>query len=183
MKKCLRCGSDIPTWVNIDGKPRNLSKRRFCLQCSPFGKHNTRDLRLEINQGGEKECKVCHRVLDEREFYQRSNRRGGTYSTCKKCFNEISQQRKQKIKVTLVERCGGKCCICGYSQCVAALEFHHIDPDKKDVPISLINGKSVEKIMPELEQCVMVCANCHREIHAGLVDVLGLSSCGAPGGS
>ncbi len=53
---------------------------------------------------------------------------------------------------------------CGYNKCLAALQFHHLDPKKKDFRIS---GRNItwEKIQPELDKTIMVCANCHTEIH------------------
>jgi 5-methylcytosine-specific restriction endonuclease McrA len=64
---------------------------------------------------------------------------------------------------------GGKCCRCGYSKCTSALEFHHLDPAEKDFAISgrgcTISWKKLEK---ELEKTILVCANCHREIHEEL---------------
>lgn len=63
-----------------------------------------------------------------------------------------------------------KCCICGYNKCKSALEFHHLDPKQKDFGISAKGyTRSWEKIKEELDKCIMVCANCHREIHDGLV--------------
>ena len=41
MKHCKNCRKEIPSWVVIDGISHGLSNRRFCLECSPFGKHNT----------------------------------------------------------------------------------------------------------------------------------------------
>ena len=65
-----------------------------------------------------------------------------------------------------VEYKGGKCVRCGYKKCVRALEFHHLDPDGKDFPVSSRGAcKSWERIKEELGKCILVCANCHAEIH------------------
>ena len=64
---------------------------------------------------------------------------------------------------------GSKCQICGYNKCNSALEFHHLNPDEKEIAISS-QIRSWEKTKEELEKCICVCANCHREIHAGLID-------------
>ena len=65
---------------------------------------------------------------------------------------------------------GGKCIVCGYNRCITALEFHHLDPSEKDFAIG---GKTIawDKLKVELDKCVLVCANCHREIGAGLIDI------------
>ena len=67
----------------------------------------------------------------------------------------------------LVNYKGGKCERCGYDKCVQALQFHHLNPDEKDFAIS---GKSYsfERLKKEVDKCIMVCANCHIEIHEEL---------------
>ena len=71
--------------------------------------------------------------------------------------------RKRK-KRELIEYKGGQCEICGYKKCDRALQFHHKDPKEKDFQIS---GKSLifEKLKDEVDKCILVCSNCHSEIH------------------
>jgi DNA-binding CsgD family transcriptional regulator len=71
--------------------------------------------------------------------------------------------RKRK-KAELVEYKGGKCEKCGYDKCVQALQFHHLNPKEKDFAVG---GKSYsfERLKKEVDKCIMVCANCHIEIH------------------
>jgi 5-methylcytosine-specific restriction endonuclease McrA len=85
---------------------------------------------------------------------------------CRKCAAENVQRRRYLIKEKAVEYKGGKCEICGYDKCISALEFHHLNPAQKDFGIGQ-NGYSNkwEDIKKELDKCIMVCANCHREIH------------------
>jgi hypothetical protein len=71
--------------------------------------------------------------------------------------------KKQK-KLELIEYKGGCCEICGYNKCSAALEFHHKDPTQKDFAISS-HSYSFEKMKIEVDKCMLVCSNCHREIH------------------
>ena len=64
---------------------------------------------------------------------------------------------------------GGKCEKCGYDRCIEAFDFHHIDPAQKDFGISSKGyTRSWKRVQEELDQCVMLCANCHRETHAQL---------------
>jgi biotin operon repressor len=80
------------------------------------------------------------------------------------------QRRRLKIKGMAVEYKGGKCKCCGYSKYQGALEFHHLDPSEKDFNFSQKGHcRSWEKVKIELDKCILVCANCHREIHAGLI--------------
>ena len=77
-------------------------------------------------------------------------------------------KRRKKIRALAIAEKGGQCCFCGYSACVEALEFHHIN-GKKDFGISSKGyTRSWEKVKSELEKCILVCANCHREVHAGI---------------
>lgn len=74
-----------------------------------------------------------------------------------------SQKRKKELAV---ERMGGKCSICGYDKCLSALEFHHLDREtKEESPTYVIMRWSWERAKKELEKCILVCSNCHREIH------------------
>ena len=78
---------------------------------------------------------------------------------------------KQKQKA--VDYKGGECVVCGYSKCLAALDFHHKNPLEKDGygTGSLKSHWSWERNKIELDKCVLVCVRCHREIHAGLVNL------------
>lgn len=75
--------------------------------------------------------------------------------------------RRRKIKQMAVEYLGGSCERCGYKKCIGALDFHHKNKNEKSF---LISGKGSciawVKIKNELDKCMLVCANCHREIHA-----------------
>jgi hypothetical protein len=62
---------------------------------------------------------------------------------------------------------GGCCQLCGYDACLAALTFHHVDPSKKRFNIAGSHSRSWDSQRREVAKCIVVCANCHREIHAG----------------
>lgn len=74
-------------------------------------------------------------------------------------------------KIKAVKLLGGSCKLCGYNKCVEALDFHHINPNEKDFGISMNLNRSWNKIETELIKCILVCSNCHREIHNGLVNL------------
>ena len=75
---------------------------------------------------------------------------------------------RQRLKEKLVEYKGCKCEICCYYNCINALEFHHLDPSEKDFGIANGNAIAFEKAKKEVDKCILVCANCHREIHFNL---------------
>ncbi|MCK5449622.1 hypothetical protein KAI32_02050 [Candidatus Pacearchaeota archaeon] len=60
---------------------------------------------------------------------------------------------------------GGRCSKCGYDKCRAALEFHHNTSDKGGDMAYIIKNKSREKALKEGKKCILLCANCHRELH------------------
>lgn len=88
---------------------------------------------------------------------------------CLKCQTEATQKRIDKVKYIAVAYKGNKCQCCGYDKYIGALEFHHVDPSQKDFSIASKGyTHSWDKVRQEIEKCVLVCANCHREIHAGI---------------
>jgi hypothetical protein len=88
---------------------------------------------------------------------------------CKRCVGEAVTKRHQMIKRTLVAEAGGCCVVCGYERTVVNLHFHHVDPATKSFGLSVSNGKSLDAYRAEATKCVLVCANCHGEIEAGLI--------------
>ena len=82
----------------------------------------------------------------------------------KRNVERVTKRRKQ-LKALGVEYKGGQCIKCGYNKCIDALDFHHIKG--KDFSISAKGyTKSWETVKKELDKCVLLCANCHREEHA-----------------
>jgi len=76
-----------------------------------------------------------------------------------------------ELKSLIVKFMGGKCVLCGYNKCMRAMHFHHLNPNEKDFNISKYKSTyNWTKVEIELEKCVLVCANCHAEIHEGLID-------------
>jgi hypothetical protein len=89
---------------------------------------------------------------------------------CKRCIGEAVTRRLQRVKRELVEEAGGCCAICGYDRCIINLHFHHVDPAQKEFAMTVAMGKSRATFRAEAKKCVLVCANCHGEIEAGLIE-------------
>ena len=89
-------------------------------------------------------------------------------SRIKNAKNVVHQRKRAKLR--MIRAFGDKCGTCGYNKCTGALEFHHVDPNEKDFSF---NGKirAWNIVVKELRKCVLVCANCHREIHSGLREI------------
>jgi hypothetical protein len=83
---------------------------------------------------------------------------------------EAVTRRHQKVKRILVAEAGGCCAVCGYDRCIINLHFHHVEPKKKSFAITMARGKSLAAYQAEAKKCVLVCANCHGEIEAGLIE-------------
>ena len=142
---CQACKKEFPAKQLIDGKLRSLYRRRFCLECSAFGAHNTS--RLPYGALGSEEVRLARRQR-RRDSFRRSLRK-----------------RRRNRKRDLVAARGGRCVDCGYSACVEALQFHHRDPATKDFRLGAFDG-TLQRLVAEAEKCDLVCANCHRRRHA-----------------
>lgn len=114
--------------------------------------------------GKERHC-ISKYILVKREKIQTISRSASVVSW-----------RKRK-KAALVEEHGGKCVLCGYNRYVGALHFHHLKPEEKEFRIGGTT-LSIEKLKSEAQKCILVCMNCHTEIHHGirLVSETGITS-------
>jgi hypothetical protein len=77
---------------------------------------------------------------------------------------------RRRRKKWAVQAFGGKCGICEYNRCIEALDFHHLDPNKKDFSPSA-STKNKQTFIEELRKCVCLCSNCHREVHFNIVEI------------
>lgn len=90
----------------------------------------------------------------------------GRNTRCSVCNNERMKHKHTVLKNRAIKYGGGMCRICGYNKCWDALEFHHVNQDEKDFYPLRGYKKSWSKLKAELDKCILVCANCHREIHS-----------------
>jgi transposase len=99
-------------------------------------------------------------------------REGRGYYRCKRCRVEATVRRRHLLKRILVEEAGGKCVLCGYSRCVRALEFHHLDPKTKQFELNYRGcTRSLAVLRAEASKCALLCSNCHAEVEAGIAAV------------
>jgi 5-methylcytosine-specific restriction endonuclease McrA len=95
-----------------------------------------------------------------------------TYADRAEYLKKAVADRRRKIREMALEYGGGKCIICGYNRCRRAMVFHHLDPTKKDFGLSAEGlTRSWEKTRAELDKCVLLCANCHSEVHDGITQL------------
>lgn len=115
-----------------------------------------------------REVMFCQ-IHGETEFAERKDG-NRTKWKCLKCEAEAVQRRRDKVKLMSIAYKGGKCQCCGYNKYVGALEFHHINSEEKDFGISAKGyTRSWKRVKEELDKCILVCANCHREIHGNII--------------
>ena len=103
------------------------------------------------------------------------DRRG--YYRCKRCRSEAVVKRRRKMKQTLVEEAGGACRVCVYRRSARALHFHHLKPSLKRHALNAQGvAMALDKLRAEARKCVLLCANCHAEVEAGLITLPGTGS-------
>ena len=132
------CGQTIPFTIIIDGKSHNLKNRKFCLTCSPFGLHNTRDLTKPRPAPMERFRRYQERVRRERK-QALVEIRGGNCVTC-----------------------GYSKCI------VAMEFHHRNPTDKKFQLSKTNLLKRWPVVLAEAQKCDLYCARCHRELEESL---------------
>lgn len=161
MRLCAKCGKPFPKWIKVDGVWKSIAKRTSCLECNPY--KSGKRLKMRDETEIELTCGRCGRNFK----YSRANRQGHTKTLCNSCHVNV---RRFHLKEKAIKYKGGKCINCGYNRCIGALEFHHLQPTKKNFQISGNHARSWEVLKTELDKTILVCANCRREIEAGLLD-------------
>jgi hypothetical protein len=155
MKECPKCKSKKPTtkeyWYIItdtckEGKthPKRVGRPKgSCLECRRKASDSYNKL---------------ERVRKERALNRQDK--------FKKLKNNVRvKQKTAELKQQFIDYLGGSCKHCGYDKCPAALDFHHLDPSQKEFSIRSVKTRSFELVKEELDKCILLCSNCHREEH------------------
>jgi len=99
-------------------------------------------------------------------------RKKRTYADRAEYMREAVKRRRKNLREMARASKGNKCVVCGYNKCQRALSFHHLDASKKEFDLSSRGlTRSWKKIEEEIKKCVLVCANCHMEIHEGITQL------------
>ena len=152
MFKCKYCGKEFETKEQLGG---------HIIWC----KENPNRIESNSQKCKDDFPKVIMKNCDKHGYTEYILRKDGVYR-CKKCAADAVQKRRKKLKEELVTYKGGKCERCGYDECIAALEFHHINPDEKEFGICTTGvTRSLEVLKKEADKCVLLCCNCHRKLH------------------
>lgn len=120
-------------------------------------------------------CKLCKNEKPLDQFYKNNakGKRGQIWPTldpyCCSCRSAYQSQRKRDLKSRAVDYLGGCCKHCGLIDHPCVYDFHHLDPDQKEFTLGKIGGRSFNKIVSELDKCILLCSNCHRKVHSTLI--------------
>jgi len=115
-----------------------------------------------VNVSRERKCRLCGET-DSNKFYCCKD--GRFRYRCRECDKKQIKARYRRLKAEAVVYKGGKCVRCGYDKCLRSLDFHHINPAQKDPDWKNMRALPLEKLKPELDKCILVCRNCHGEMH------------------
>lgn len=108
-------------------------------------------------------CIVCNKKLSGKQKKFCSIK-------CKNDFHlsyDKQQQKGLERRTRLIKDLGGKCSLCGYNKNLAALSFHHLNPNDKEIDLTLreCSNNSFKKLKAESLKCILLCSNCHMELH------------------
>ena len=115
-----------------------------------------RTLRLTIKQIADitnRDEKRVRKILEE----------GGALGGKSKKLKNVSRRKRNRRAAIIY--LGGECAECGYNKCEAAFEFHHVKKNEKKFTISSGYKLPWEELKIELDKCMLLCCNCHREKH------------------
>jgi Homeodomain-like domain len=145
---------DLKTRSGRGGRRSTALRRRV----DSAVRQGLREVRAECKRHGETEFAI----LDP----------AGRRIRCKLCRAEAVARRRRRVKEILVGEAGGRCVICGYRRCIAALEFHHRDPAQKSFGLAHRGiTRAIAAVRKEAQKCVLLCANCHAEVEAGVTSL------------
>lgn len=152
--KCIVCGREV--------EAQRTTKKYCSKDCENTARRikwiNRPKVEKEQQLMPEKECPICNNK------FRPKNAAANQRTCCYNCMPDGVQLTRGGFLAKLKEARGGKCIKCGYNKCLKALEFHHLDPSKKDFTISNDHFKLLDAVN-ESKKCILICSNCHKELH------------------
>lgn len=133
-------------------------------------KTTTKSIDKSLIAQGLKKCNKCSVEKSVDDFYKRTDTEGYA-SQCKDCSTLYYGNRIRNVKIRMIEYKGGECERCKLKlkdTHYSVFDFHHINPEEKDLRFNRIKYQKWEVIKNEIDKCSLVCANCHRIIHSEL---------------
>lgn len=152
IKKCEVCNTDMEC---------ARANKKYCCKACESTARRTRSIE---NETMEKTCLVCGTNFTPK------TKSANLRKCCYGCHPDGVTLTRGLMLDLVRSMNGGKCKRCNYDKYGGALEFHHLVPSEKEFTISNDRAK-LEESIEESKKCILLCANCHRELHAGLFDV------------
>jgi hypothetical protein len=129
----------------------------------------------------EHECKLCKAPINSLHTYCTkckedvlpdilAKRKEASIKRRKETWVKRVGEHRIRRKLLLIEYKGGACQICGYKKYAGSLHFHHINPSMKKFTLGHVT-LSLDTLQSEVDKCVLLCANCHSEVHAGVTEL------------
>ena len=106
-------------------------------------------------------CKICHSLYRKKHYTKNKQK----YIAKARKFKQEQIKKFETFKATL------KCKLCPETES-ACLDFHHLDPKFKERNLSVLRSSSFDKAIEEVKKCVVLCSNCHRKLHAGIIQLV-----------
>jgi len=155
---CYLCHKDFTR------RQRGRSEHTFCSQSCATSYTNTTSPKRQL----EGSCEVCNKPCRRSRKFCSIQCYGVSRRTLdRQSGSDAVISWRVRTKQKLIDYKGGRCMRCGYNKCVAALHFHHRNPNEKDFGISA-KTKSFDVMKLEVDKCDLLCSNCHAEEHERL---------------
>ena len=135
-----------------------------CSKCQVKKEENCFSFKNKKLKKLQSSCKMCQSIVHRKHYLSNKN----LYIEKSRESNKIYRSRNRDFIREYKTKAGCKFCD---ETCHVCLDFHHEDPTQKEVNVSRISNDSmsIESIKREIEKCIVVCSNCHRKLHAGLI--------------
>jgi hypothetical protein len=160
---CSKCGEWLPSRSYYN--PEHSGRSVWCMECTKEyqrGRYvQTRDTRIAAS------CAYARENRDSVNATQRARRRRNADVTRAQARARCADKRAWVASIKAADGC----LLCGEQE-PDCLDFHHLDPTQKEFRIATACvGSSKERIAEEIRKCVVLCANCHRKLHAGVLSL------------
>lgn len=132
------------------------------------------------------QCKGCSRVLRNDRFYTPASQRARNlvFTYCIECTQALNAGQYDERAATVAGRrnliwryLAPSCVLCGFDTHPSAIDLHHRQ-DKDALITDLVTqmafaptGQHGEALLREARRCVVLCSNCHRMLHAGVLSL------------
>jgi hypothetical protein len=172
-RTCTMCRDYLPFSASVINKNDRFGRAHRCKPCAAAHARNYYKMRVETREvisdpeNRYQVCTECGQDLPLTAFRRDAARPLGCTPKCKDCMN-LKRPGVMWVRAFKAVRC---CEVCGESE-PCCLDFHHRDPQAKEHAMSeLVWRGAVEELEAEAEKCMLLCSNCHRKVHAGVLEV------------